>query len=1069
MTFVMLFSFSSTVLAAKTDIASTEYYTLSYDSESGVPKIVLTLDADKLGQFVQDRNLSKDELKKFLPDIFANALANRTLPSIQEILAFFPTDVLSYDEITKIIPADILSTLIDVDMVERLVPKSEWDNILPLGDVVDANTIDTLVTDYPAVLDALLTDTVLDTLLTGTAVTNLVDSTVVKSLIATKEDARVFVDKGVIDQADIENILSSGEKTEVAAAADPTAKAIELALANHEDDLAALLTANASGVVDAIGYDKLISVVGLDNIVAEVGVSNIISAVGTENIVDAVLKNCDAGFVQSLLQKALNSSNFSLKTLLNAIDRTALKTELQNMLTEVFLNRVDAIKFVSSTNGTTNTTTVLECIETASSFERKIYFNKMLEAVALSIPTVDTLSDVQNGDAIYDFAFQIVFNNTTEVAGFGVEFKVEGDTSVLNAYADKIFEIVDYKIDLGNKVTVNVDDTASTSRLKFAKLFTKILETDRFSDARKAEIFSVFNKTGDDLIDALKAFDLSKIADIAAEVGVSVDELDKLRDKCVTILEKAMAKAPEKYATLSFATIYNSGVFSLSDSAEVNVDRLIDKVSSVLGISPALFKNNFVYDSVSASYDLSIKMKDVYRVRYYGEDGALLYTTFLPVGTKLAVINDNTSEIIGKAPNGWMDENAVVVTEVPANDIDLYASEVHKTYYATFVADGRIIDVVPFKEGDIVLSRVPAVPTKEYHDAKWEAYTLGNTDITINAVYTIRTHIATFIADGKIVAKVEFNEGSVQIANPPRVPNKVGYHGRWQQYVLGTEDITIRAIYTNKAYHVIFNANGGEGKMADQLLAYDVSANLSANRFTREGYTFTGWNTKADGTGFTYVDKALVKNLTKLSGITLYAQWEEVPPTIYTVTFMANGVVVDKVTYEAGATKLDRVPGVPARDGYTGTWDNYVLNDSDITVNATYTANKYTIVFNANGGSGSMANQEMTYEVFADLTKNAFTKDGYTFAGWNTAADGSGVSYKDGENVKNVTGEGEVILYAQWDEVETTETTTQAPEATPAPPVEEDGFNWVLFVIIVAVLAVVGGVVGFLVYKKRKG
>lgn len=77
-------------------------------------------------------------------------------------------------------------------------------------------------------------------------------------------------------------------------------------------------------------------------------------------------------------------------------------------------------------------------------------------------------------------------------------------------------------------------------------------------------------------------------------------------------------------------------------------------------------------------------------------------------------------------------------------------------------------------------------------------------------------------------------------------------------------------------YQIAFNANGGSGSIAAMTLSYDQSQTLPKNIFTRDGYTWTGWNTKADGTGTAYKDEQSVKNLTDKSDstITLYAQWK---------------------------------------------------------------------------------------------------------------------------------------------------------------------------------------------------
>ncbi len=90
---------------------------------------------------------------------------------------------------------------------------------------------------------------------------------------------------------------------------------------------------------------------------------------------------------------------------------------------------------------------------------------------------------------------------------------------------------------------------------------------------------------------------------------------------------------------------------------------------------------------------------------------------------------------------------------------------------------------------------------------------------------------------------------------------------------------------------------------------------------------------------------------------------------------------------------------------------------ANISVTANFSANTYQVAFNGNGAdSGSMDNQNFTYNTAQNLTANQYTRTGYTFSGWNTASDGSGTSYDDEENVSNLTATNGAIvtLYAQW-------------------------------------------------------
>jgi uncharacterized repeat protein (TIGR02543 family) len=83
-------------------------------------------------------------------------------------------------------------------------------------------------------------------------------------------------------------------------------------------------------------------------------------------------------------------------------------------------------------------------------------------------------------------------------------------------------------------------------------------------------------------------------------------------------------------------------------------------------------------------------------------------------------------------------------------------------------------------------------------------------------------------------------------------------------------------------YTVSYDANGGTGSMSEVKVKENETITIAENAFTRSMFKFTGWNTKADGTGTSYADKASIK---VTQSITLYAQWEK----YYTITFDANG------------------------------------------------------------------------------------------------------------------------------------------------------------------------------------
>ena len=127
-------------------------------------------------------------------------------------------------------------------------------------------------------------------------------------------------------------------------------------------------------------------------------------------------------------------------------------------------------------------------------------------------------------------------------------------------------------------------------------------------------------------------------------------------------------------------------------------------------------------------------------------------------------------------------------------------------------------------------------------------------------------------------------------------------------------------------YTVKFDANTKTpviGEMKDQDMVYDEPQNLFANQFARSGAVFTGWNTKADGSGEAYSDEQSVKNLTAENGgsVTLYAQWKETPAETALLTFDLNGGTLDgktgSIAVRENKGNVIKMPVAPERDGYT--------------------------------------------------------------------------------------------------------------------------------------------------------
>jgi uncharacterized repeat protein (TIGR02543 family) len=177
-----------------------------------------------------------------------------------------------------------------------------------------------------------------------------------------------------------------------------------------------------------------------------------------------------------------------------------------------------------------------------------------------------------------------------------------------------------------------------------------------------------------------------------------------------------------------------------------------------------------------------------------------------------------------------------------------------------------------------------------------------------------------------------------------------------------TSDPTSAVTDSSVTYTVRYNKNADDatGTTADSTHTFDVEKALTANGYTRTGYTFAGWgtwDTRYYGDTTDYTDGQNVKNLTETAGTVfyLYAKWTAIT---YTVRY-------DK---------------------------------------------------NASDATGTTADSTHTYDVEKTFTGNGYTRIGYTFTGWNTQANGNGTNYTNGQNVKNLTATSGAVftLYAVW-------------------------------------------------------
>ena len=224
------------------------------------------------------------------------------------------------------------------------------------------------------------------------------------------------------------------------------------------------------------------------------------------------------------------------------------------------------------------------------------------------------------------------------------------------------------------------------------------------------------------------------------------------------------------------------------------------------------------------------------------------------------------------------------------------------------------------------------------------------------------------------------------------------------------------------------NTESQDGRTGDVL-------DTRANGFTRDGYEFVEWNTRADGTGDHYGkgSNGVAKWTMLPAGNDLYAIWQANPANIqYRDDWGATGSTPDTTGVTGQDVTIAR--NGFTRPGYTFTgWardrrtnpslqpgGRYTLTPGTTTLWAQWKADPAHLIYNANTGSTSQTRRtDGVVDQTLTVINNPFTRPGYTFTGWNTQADGRGRAYTAGNGFRLVADPksnpvNTSILYAQW-------------------------------------------------------
>ncbi|MDR3305677.1 MAG: InlB B-repeat-containing protein [Clostridiales Family XIII bacterium] len=365
-------------------------------------------------------------------------------------------------------------------------------------------------------------------------------------------------------------------------------------------------------------------------------------------------------------------------------------------------------------------------------------------------------------------------------------------------------------------------------------------------------------------------------------------------------------------------------------------------------------------------------------------------------------------------------------------DINYYRSDAKTSSAAGTAGTGDIITyTVTVKNsstaaGDIIIKDKAPVGTSGFADTTPAA---GNLTVTAEGDLTVWTFANVAAGDDAAVTftvKVTAEIGEISNTAIIREPADVDFR-----------NTPTTADKLANPYTIIYNPNTGAGAMANTDVVYGENAELRANAFSKAGYTFTGWNTRENGTGSPYADGYAFAPYDIAGNLTLYAQWKAIA---YTVTYApgAHGTFAAQVT--SGLHYGNTTPAAPQTLSEAGwRFTGWTPSPAKAVVGtAVYTAqwaqSSYTVYYHGNGNTEGTTPGAVTLphgSAWTAAAQGDLARDGFTFLGWSADSEAAAAALNPGD-VNTLTGD--VHLYAVW-QVVTPPPVEPPPAVTPRTPV----------------------------------
>ncbi|MBQ8762675.1 MAG: InlB B-repeat-containing protein [Clostridia bacterium] len=425
-------------------------------------------------------------------------------------------------------------------------------------------------------------------------------------------------------------------------------------------------------------------------------------------------------------------------------------------------------------------------------------------------------------------------------------------------------------------------------------------------------------------------------------------------------------------------------------------------------------------ETVVPSYAVSDDLDGKYiHAIAYGKSYNLLGSRYATAGTSVLLSVTDKSALRDSVLNGYSqaEENSSVAT---------YPEFIEKLEDAATVLGDPTATQEEIDNAQTELDKITDKMLNTYYSLKYD-------NLFSAYEFSLHSNSMTVVADR---GTASYNDGAITVVNDTITGGEAytnygtasGYYlidlKPNTEYVFEyTSETTLKA----QAFMFFYNSSGGAGDVPTNM---SIKVNDGSWSPKSESNAWWGNYQNSAGTDHYAIKFTTGANTTKAGFRFGNTSNDPVTSTFSNIKLIDAAHYYEDVTY----TKTESVHKehtsygtlqTLTRTGYTfGGWvdaDGNTVTEADIatehkSIYSVWNENSYTIVYNSNGGTGTVANQTATYAQSVKLASGGYVKSGYALKGWSTNANATTAEYQLGETVTGLTNvNGDTVnLYAVW-------------------------------------------------------